>query len=153
MKLNGRNITIKAGTSTPLKLFSEKSATLTISQGTVQAAGQNRGDKNHNTRRGWKLTGQFLLRLDHFISLYSAIASTTPMTFEFVTAFNNSETRVTTFSGKGFVTRLAFAGQGRGLVTLNISVTGTGKPTMQTITKDTLLYNDGNKYNDGLIYQ
>ena len=126
MKYNGRLLYIAIG-STPVKIVGEKNSTFTLSMNAVAGAGSARSSKHHAANKSWSIQTQVLLSYSDFATLFNSMRNGTTPYIRFQTPMSNSRYRY--FKGECVITRLSFAGQGKGLVSLNISAIGAGKPT------------------------
>lgn len=139
---------MKCGTATPVALHAEKSATLTITASVISGAGEGLGKSHKCTTRGWNIKGQFLMNRASFTDFIKFATTQKSATWQFFSDYFGDGLETSCFQGFGYLTSLSFAGQGRGLVAINIQVTGSGKPDYQTITSNTLRYDVGKKYDE-----
>lgn len=131
MILHGKSIKLQ-GTS----IKGEKSITLNMSADTIKTVGVfDRSDGAKPTLRSWSFTAQFAFTWQIFYTFFLILyRGTGRRAWEIVGELSNDTffTNRWRLTGYGYITRLAFSTQGRGLVTLNLSVTGDGKPEWQT---------------------
>lgn len=127
MIYHGELVRLGFGTQSISNLADEKNSTLTISKEYIEGSGSvARGSKHHNVIRSWSLQAQCLFDdadFSNFINNFF-LNETLSARLRF-----RAGIRFKTYTGNIIITQLSFAGQGKGLVRLNITAVGNGALT------------------------
>lgn len=132
MKIKGQLINIGTG-STISNLPNEKSCTLTIDKEFVQGSGEERGQKNTQKNKGWSIRAQMLLDstssdISYLSTLITSMRNSTTVMLHFRSP--SADNKYLHIYGPCIITRLSLAGQGRSIVSVSLSATGSGQPTI-----------------------
>lgn len=123
--ITGNTYQLKVGQTTLTNLSNEQQSQMTFTQDFVQGAGKARGTSNRKTIHGWNIECQLLFTYADFVRLFNYMKQGQKPTLSFADKDGRFSCR-----GSVVITSLSFAGQGRGLVHLNLSAIGDGKPTI-----------------------
>lgn len=136
MKIHGKKINA-FGMNLPL--YGETTCTLTIDGDTTTSAPTSaRVSSAEPSLRSWKVTAQFRFSwalLRNLIRAMRGEALEWGITGDSTLPGDELETHWT-FFGYAYITRVAFAAQGIGLISINLTLQGTGRPTWITDLRD-----------------
>lgn len=123
MIYKGRVISLSIG-SVPIKVAKERNSTLTISSSILSGSGSARCSKHYSQQKSWSIQTQLLITTGVFQTFFSSMASGTTLAIRFSSASGLC------VDGSAYISSMSFAGQGKGLVLLNITLQGDGEPTL-----------------------
>lgn len=105
----------------------EVSCTLTISRRYVAGAGKFKSTKKYGQKKSWRLSGTCLLTAENFKKIFVYFASDVNPSVMFYSQDGGLQV-----IGQVIFTKVAFAGQGVGVVKMSFEAQGTGKPVVMT---------------------
>lgn len=139
MKIKGSLIVVGTG-NTLSRFHNERNCTLTIDTEFVRSASAARGTANQQKIKGWSIEAQLLVNsnsthLAELTSLISSMSYGSQPVIHFRAPYTGG--KYFHLKGQAIVTRLSLSGQGRGLVSVNFTAVGNGRPTITKTTSAT----------------
>lgn len=111
--------------SSAMTITGETSCTITVNTASVASASTAARQNNLTpTRKSWSVEAQCLMSIASFVNIFNKFRSAIPVPIS--ATVPDGTTPVKKLSGNIYLTRLSFAAQGRGLITLNFSGVGDG---------------------------